>query len=293
MRSTKSVRFISYLELTKPKTVALLAWTSIATTLVASHRYQVSISYHAWVASIIAITLASAGCNSVTSYLDRDIDAKMERTMHRPLPSMRIRPAERGLYFGMSLLGLSLVLGWLLGLLPFTCLALGAFDNIVIYSLWLKRRKTINIVLGGLSGAFPALFGWFVVTDKGLLEAMMIAGLVVAWIPTHIWSLAIFFCDDYRRAKIPMLPVIDFRKGLRCILGSVVSMFLLSMVLWYTAGFGWVYLVIAFPIGMVILGSNLAFFFHPTKGNARKMFKLSSPYLAIVFFAMVLDSLIL
>ncbi|MFQ6085120.1 MAG: heme o synthase [Candidatus Bathyarchaeia archaeon] len=287
------MRLISYLELTKPKTVALLVWTSIATTLVATHRYQVALSSYIWVASIIAITLATAGCNSVTSYLDRDVDARMERTTRRPLPSMRIHPAQRGLYFGMSLLGLSFVLGWLLGLLPFTCLALGAFDNIVIYSLLLKRRNPVNIVLGGLSGGFPALFGWFVVTDKGLLEAVMIAGLVVAWIPTHIWSLAIFFSDDYRRAKIPMLPIIDFRKAIRCILGSVVSMFLLSMVLWYTGGFGWVYLVVAFPIGMVVLGGSLAFFFHPTKGNAWKMFKLSSPYLALVFFAMVLDSLIL
>lgn len=246
------------------------------------------------IAALAAITTTTAGCNTVTCYIDRDIDAVMRRTVRRPIPSGRIAPSERALAWGLSLIAVGLILGLWMNFVSFVILLLGVLDNVVVYSLWLKRRNPVNIILGGLSGGLPAMFGWTVVTGSVSVLSVLLAGLVVLWIPSHIWSLAIFSKDDYARANVPMLPVvIDERVALRCIVATVVLMIPFSLGVYWVGGFGWMYSVTAVVAGLAVLVLNLHLFVYPTRENAYRAFKVSSPYLFVLFLSMVLDKALL
>ncbi len=279
----------SYLDVTKPSTVALLVFTSataMAIAALSANWFVPSVS----VAALVAITAATAGCNTITCYIDRDIDAMMRRTSHRPIPAGRIAPAERALLWGLFLIAVGLMLGFWISLLSFVILLLGVLDNVVVYSLWLKRRNPVNIILGGFSGGLPAMFGWSVVTGSINLLSVLLAGLVVLWIPGHIWSLALFSKDDYARANVPMLPVvIEEKAALRCIVATVVLMIPFSLGVYWVGGFGWIYAATAVIVGLVILALNLQLFVRPTRENAYRAFKVSSPYLFVLFLSMVLD----
>lgn len=241
---------------------------------------------------MVAITAASAGCDTLTSYLDRDIDAVMYRTQRRPIPSGRIAP-NRALVWGvfLSVVGLGLAL-WI-NLLSFIWIALGIFDNVVVYSLFLKRRNSLNIILGGISGGLPVMFGWSAVTGDVELLPVLLAALVVLWIPGHIWSLAIFTKDDYARARVPMLPVVTkLSTALRCIVSTIVLMIPFSLWIFVEGGFGLIYLTVAVLFGLSVLYINLKLFVHPDSKVAYRAFKISSPYLFALFLAMIVDSFV-
>jgi protoheme IX farnesyltransferase len=243
--------------------------------------------------AITAITLATAGCNTVTCYVDRDIDAVMLRTMHRPIPSGRIAPPERALYWGLFLIAAALLMSIWLNVLSFLVVLAGVLDNVVVYSLLLKRRNPLNIVLGGFSGGLPALFGWSAVAGTVNLLSVLLAGLVVLWIPSHIWSLALFSKEDYARVGVPMLPVVMKEKSaLRCIVSTVLLMIPFSLGVYWLGDFGWVYATFSIVLGIVVLILNVYLFAHPTKQNAYRAFKVSSPYLFFLFLGMILDRVV-
>jgi len=147
-------RILTYYEFTKPKIWYLLVFTSLTATFVATRILGYSFSILGWLIAAAAITCGTAGCNSLTNYNDRDIDAVMARTKNRPLPSGRIQPSS-ALRFGLVLIGISLVLAAVLNLFSLLWMALGILDNVGVYSLLLKRRSSSNILLGGFSGALP------------------------------------------------------------------------------------------------------------------------------------------
>jgi protoheme IX farnesyltransferase len=282
-----------YIEVTKPKTVALLVFTSVATMTI-SALSQKWFAPPTILASLIAITASTAGCNTVTCYIDRDIDAIMHRTSHRPIPTGRIAPPELALAWGLFLIAVGLVLGLWINVLSFVILLLGVLDNVVVYSLWLKRRNPVNIVLGGFSGGLPAMFGWSTVSGTFGLLPVLLAGLVVLWIPSHIWSLALLSKEDYARAGVPMLPVVmEEKAALRCIVATVILMIPFSLAVYWEGGFGWIYAASALALGAVVLFVNLYLFIRPTRGNAYRAFKVSSPYLFLLFFSMVIDRVLL
>jgi len=279
----------NYIEVTKPKTVALLVFTSVATMMIAALS-ETSMVPILMLAGLIAITTSAAGCNTVTCYIDKDIDAVMRRTSRRPLPTGRIAPPERALVWGLFLIATGLVLGLWINAVSFVILFLGVLDNVVVYSLWLKRRNPLNIVLGGFSGGLPAMFGWSAITGTITLLPVLLAGLVVLWIPSHIWSLAILSKDDYARAGVPMLPVVMKEKAaLRCIVATVILMIPFSLAVYWEGGFGWIYAASALVLGAVVLLLNLYLFARPTRDNAYLAFKVSSPYLFLLFLSMVVD----
>lgn len=283
----------SYVELTKPRTVFLRVFTSLAAMVVASHLNSVLLPLEAWITAILAITAGCAGCNAVTCYVDRDLDSIMVRTQKRPLPSRKIQPSERALYVGLALITSSLVIAGFRNLLSFMSIALGAFDNVVVYSLALKRKNPLNIVLGGISGGLPVIFGWAYVTNSINLTTIMMAALVVLWIPNHIWSLALKFKEDYEKANVPMLPVvIEEKKALRCIVSTSFLSVVFSLGLFFFGTFGLVYLLIAGISGGLMSLLNLWLFAKPTKQNAWLVFKFSSPYLAVIFLSMILDTIL-
>ncbi len=283
----------NYVEVTKPKSVILLVFTSVATMAIAA----LSIDWlvpSMLVAAVIAVTAATAGCNTITCYIDRDIDAVMQRTSHRPIPSRRIAPPERALFWGLLLIAVGLVLGLLINPLSSLILLLGVLDNVIVYSLLLKRRSSINIVLGGVSGGLPVIFGWTVITGTISVLSILLAGLVVLWIPSHIWSLALFSKEDYARAGVPMLPVVmNEKSALRCIVSTVILMIPFSLAIYWQGVFGWIYAVTAVVLGAVVLAVNVQLFADPTQQNSYRAFKVSSPYLFFLFLSLVFDRLLL
>ena len=280
----------NYVEVTKPPIVSLLVFTSFATMIVAWSQTLLPITPTLVVAAIAAITAASAGCDTLTSYLDRDIDKIMHRTRHRPIPSGRITP-KRALIWGLLLSAIGLVVAYWINPLSFVWIGLGVVDNVIIYSLLLKRRSSLNIILGGVSGGLPVMFGWSAVTNGIALLPILLAALVVLWIPGHIWSLAIFTKDDYQRANIPMLPVVTkLKTALRCIVSTIVLMIPFSLWIFLAGHFGLIYLAAAVLFGAWVLYINLRLFIHPTNEMAYKAFKVSSPYLFALFCAMIIDA---
>src|SRR5438552_8716832 len=161
--ASAKTQVLTYYEYTKPKIWYLLVFTSLTATFVATRVLSMSLNALSWLTTGIAIIAGTAGCNALTNYHDRDIDAVMMRTRHRPLPSGRITP-RAALRFGLALISVSLILAVLLNLFSLLRMPLGILDNVGVYSLLLKRRSSLNILLGGFSGGLPVLFGWSAVT---------------------------------------------------------------------------------------------------------------------------------
>src|SRR5919108_1122268 len=216
--------FRDYYELTKPKIWYLLVFTAFAAALTASLLFDVYVSPLTWILIVGGVAAGSAAADTLTSFNDRDIDAVMDRTKGRPIPSGRVSP-RNALMFGLILVVISLVFAWLINIWAFALMGFGLFDNIIVYSKWLKRRSQTNIILGGFSGGAPALIGYVAVTTQNIEIGLIMAGLVFLWIPTHIWSLALHVKKDYTKASIPMLTVISSeRKSVRIIAGTTLMM---------------------------------------------------------------------
>jgi protoheme IX farnesyltransferase len=279
-------------EVTKPPIVLLLAFTSIATMIVAWNRILIQFNPGTFLIAFAAITASSAGCDTLTSYIDRDIDSVMKRTKHRPIPSGRIR-ANRALAWGLLLSGIGVALAFSINVLSCLWISLGVLDNVIVYSLLLKRHSPTNIILGGISGGLPVMFGWSAVANNVTLLPILLAALVVLWIPGHIWSLAIFTKEDYTRARVPMLPVVTkLKTALRCIVSTIVMMIPFSLWIFFEGNFGLIYLGTALAFGALVLYINVKLFLHPTDELAYSAFKVSSPYLFALFLAMIIDSFV-
>lgn len=284
-------RVWKYIEVTKPSTVALLVFTCVGAMVAAGGVGQLSPG--GWIAALVAITAGCAAADTLTCYIDRDIDALMDRTKGRPLPGKRIYPPEKALVWGLLLAALSLGLSALLTPLAVLWMFLGLFDNVVIYSLLAKRRTCINILLGSLSGGMPALFGWAAVRGDATWIPLLISLLVITWTPNHIWNLAIRYRDDYARANVPMLPVVtNLRRAVTLIALSVVLMVIESLLLGIVGDLGVVYLILATLGGLVSLAGHAYLFLRPSERSAWLMFKLSSLYLALIFTGVIVDSLV-
>ncbi|MFZ5899484.1 MAG: heme o synthase [Bacillota bacterium] len=279
----------AYIQVTKPVSVALLVFTAVAMMVVARAGHP--FTWGQFLVATLAVTLACAGANAVSCYVDRDIDAVMGRTSHRPIPSGRIYPPVRALYWGLALFAASLAFAWSLNFAAWLCLWGGMLGYVGIYSLWLKRRSTWNIILGGFSGGLPALFGWAAVTGSVNLLSLLVAALVVLWIPNHIWSLAFFYRDEYARVKVPMLPVVtEPKKALHCLLMTVILMALVSVGIYFAGDWGALYLVTAVILGLAALALSVNVYLNPAPQKAWLLFKFSSPYLGILFLAMMIDA---
>ncbi|MFQ5762155.1 MAG: heme o synthase, partial [Candidatus Bathyarchaeia archaeon] len=202
----------AYLELTKPRIWGLLTFTSFATMLLASAEIYGRASAGLVGLGLASISMAGAGSEAVTSYLERDIDGRMTRTRHRPVPSGRISPPRKALYFGVALLAVSLGLAGAINAASLILVSLGALNNILIYTILAKRTTSLNILFGSFGGAAPTLFGWAVVAGALSLPAVLLAFLIIVWTPWHIWALAYCYREDYRGVGVPMLTAVKSEK---------------------------------------------------------------------------------
>ena len=305
--STTKIRIKTYYELTKPKIWYLLVFTAFGAAITASNVYNVEISIGTWILMIAGVAAGSAAANTLTNYHDRDIDAIMDRTKERPIPSKRIFPAEKARDFGLVLAGISIACsfgimyttGFWNGIWCGVFMVFGLADNILIYSHVLKRKSQLNIILGGFSGGAPAMIGFAAVTLTGLWDfGLIIGGLVFIWIPMHIWALTLHFRDDYQKVNVPMLTaVLSEKTSARVIAGTTLMMVLFSVVPFFLVipetgepVMGEVYLYTAIASGalMVILSAWVVS--KPTEKSSWVLFKFSSPYLAVLFIALMVDS---
>ena len=280
----------NYYELTKPKIWYLLVFTAFASALTASFLSHIVVQPITWVLIIGAIAAGSAAADTLTGYNDRDIDGIMERTKQRPIPSGRISP-HNALVFGLILAAISLVLAWLINIWAFALMGFGLFDNIIVYSKWLKRSSRTNIILGGFSGGIPALIGYVAITTQNIEIGLIMASLVFLWIPPHIWSLALHARKDYRKAGVPMLPVVsDEKNSVRIIAVTTLIMVLFSILPFSFNHFGQIYLITASISGAIILALSIWLMLKPNERGSWIVFKFSSPYLATLFIALIVDS---
>ena len=283
--------FRDYYELTKPKIWYLLVFTAFGSALTASFLFDIPISAGMWILLILGVAAGSAAADTLTGYNDRDIDAIMDRTKGRPIPSGRISP-RNAFIFGIILAAISLVCSWFLNIYAFALMAFGLFDNIIVYSKWLKRTSQANIVLGGFSGGAPAMIGYVAVTTQSIEIGIIMAGLVFLWIPTHIWSLALHSRKDYAKAGIPMLPVVqNEKKSVRIIAVTTILMVLFSIFPFFINEFGLIYVLTASVFGAAMLALSLWLLIRPSEKAAWTVFKFSSPYLTAIFIAFIVDAL--
>ena len=304
--STK-IRFKTYYELTKPKIWYLLVFTAFGDAITASNVYDVEISIGTWILMIAGVAAGSAAANTLTNYHDRDIDAIMDRTKERPIPSKRIFPAEKARDFGLVLaaisiacaFGISYTTSFWNGIWCGAFMLFGLADNILVYSHALKRKSQLNIILGGFSGGAPAMIGFAAVTLTGLWDfGLIIAGLVFIWIPMHIWALTLHFRDDYRKVDVPMLTaVLSEKTSARVIAGTTLMMVLFSVVPFFLVNpdtgepvMGEVYLYTAIASGILMILLSVWVVAKPTEKSSWVLFKFSSPYLAVLFIALMVDS---
>jgi protoheme IX farnesyltransferase len=283
-------RIKNYYELTKPKIWYLLVFTAFGAALTASLLFKIEVTPLQWFLLLTGVAAGSAAADTITGYNDRDIDAIMERTKTRPIPSGRISP-KNALIFGLILTTVSLVCAWLINYIALGLMAFGLFDNIIVYSKWLKRRSQANIILGGFSGAAPALIGYVAVTTQNIEIGLVMAALVFFWIPTHIWSLALHVKKDYTKARVPMLPVVaDERTSVRVIAITTLLMVAFSIVPFFLNQFGLIYLITATVFGIVMILLSTWLMVRPSERASWMVFKFSSPYLTALFIAFILDA---
>ncbi|MER2634526.1 MAG: heme o synthase [Rhizobiaceae bacterium] len=191
-----------YLELLKPRVMSLVVFTALVGLVAAPGAINPFIA----VVAILCIAVGAGASGALNMWYDADIDAVMSRTARRPIPSGRVQP-EQALAFGLTLSALSVMtLGVLVNWLSGALLAFTIFFYVVVYSMWLKRSTPQNIVIGGAAGAFPPMIGWAAVTGSVGLESVLLFLITFLWTPPHFWALALYKCDDYGRAGIPMMP---------------------------------------------------------------------------------------
>ena len=282
------------IEISKPRIIVLLVITAVTSMYAASKLVSGTpqLEYLDYLHIIVAGSLASAGSSALNHYYDRDIDPKMSRTSSRPIPSGRMN-ASNVLLYGLIVSCVSVIYGFFaLNAISAFFIAVGIFSYVIIYTVWLKRRNTSNIVIGGIAGSAAAWAGWAAATGSMDLLGFLVGFLVFVWTPSHFWCLAMKIKDEYAQAEVPMLPVvIGMQKTSKFILGNTLILIPYSLILILIPdGLGIVYAIIASVSGGLMLVYHYKLTKTPTSEFAWKAYKVTAPYLTIIFVAVALDA---
>jgi protoheme IX farnesyltransferase len=279
-----------YLELTKPKVTLLNLFVAMTSFVLAEYP---SVNWTMFSLFSVVGYLAVGGSCALNCYLDRDLDAIMDRTSKRAIPSGAVLP-RMAAFFGLLLLASGLALSWVFfGPLAATIIFTGSFVYVVVYTRWLKRYASWGVVIGGISGSMAAFYGWAATGSLFTITPLLIAALDFLWTPGHLWGLAIRNADDYRKAGVPALPVIaGAKKSSYCILAFNVSTIGLSMLFPALGGAGLVYFSLASISGIVLLWESWRLVDLPSPSQAFRVFLSSMPYLAVILVSLLLDKLL-
>jgi protoheme IX farnesyltransferase len=280
----------AYLALTKPRIIELLLVTTVPTQIVAERGLP-----PLWlvVCTVLGGAFAAGGAHAVNMYVDRDIDRIMERTQNRPLVTGEIEP-RNALVFAVVLEVVAFALLWATVNLLSAVLAVSAcLFYVFVYTLWLKRTSSHNIVIGGAAGAVPVLIGWSSVTGSLGWAPVVLFAIIVIWTPPHFWALAIKYRDEYSAAEVPMLPaVVSLHTTAVRIIGYSVALWALTLLFSPVAGMGHLYLGAALVLGGVFLWMAVRLLKRPTSKDAMRLFGYSITYITLLFGAMAADQLL-
>ncbi|QKQ72567.1 heme o synthase [Nostoc sp. TCL240-02] len=281
----------SYYQLTKPRIIPLLLITTAGSMWIAA---KGEVDPLLLLVTLTGGTLAAASAQTINCIYDRDIDYDMERTRHRPMPSGKVQPRD-ALIFAIALATISFTL---LAVFANLLAALLAFSGIVFYILvythWLKRHTTQNIVVGGAAGAIPALVGWAAVTGTLSWSAWLLFGIVFLWTPPHFWALALMIRDDYAKVGIPMLPVIegDTATVRQIWYYTLVTVFATVLLVYPLGASGILYGAIAVSLGGLFIHKSWRLLHNPEDhAVAKELFLYSISYMMLLCLGMVVDSL--
>ncbi len=283
-------RVLAFVALTKPRIIELLLVETVPVMIVAEKGVP---SVWLIVATVLGGTLAAGGANAFNMYLDRDVDRLMDRTKDRPLVTGEVTPTET-LTFAFVLETVSFA--WLWGFVNFLSAVLAVCATlfyVFVYTIWLKRTSTRNIVIGGAAGAVPVLVGWSAVTNSLDWPAVVLFLIVFYWTPPHFWALAIRYREDYLAAEIPMLPSVASMKVVTSrILGYTLVLWALTLLFAPVAGMGWIYTTSAVVLGAMFIWLAIGVARQPEPGRAMRLFGWSITYLVLLFAAMAADQIV-
>lgn len=285
-----------YIEVSKPRIVIVLVITAV-TSMLAATRFD-GTPNSAWDISILKLfflivcgSLSSMGASAINQFYDKNIDNLMVRTSKRPIPSGRLK-ANNVLIYGLALCVAAVILAWLtLNPMATFMIALGIFFYVVIYTLLLKRRNVWNIVIGGFAGSAAAMAGWATTTNSIDLLGFLVGWIVFMWTPPHFWCLAIKTREEYSKANIPMLPVVYGDKVTAKYIFTNSLILIPYSISLYFFGLGILYLVVAIVSGTLMTIYHYKLLQNPNPDFAWKAYKVTAPYLVIIFIAIALDSL--
>lgn len=282
--------FKEIVEISKPRIIVLLVITAVTSMYAASKLVGPELDNLSLLHIIVAGTLASAGSSALNHYYDRDIDTKMTRTSQRPIPSGRMTKSQV-LIYGLVVSCISVIYGYF-ALNPISAffIAVGIFVYVIIYTAWLKRLNPSNIVIGGIAGSAAAWAGWSAATGSMDWLGFLIGFLVFVWTPSHFWCLAMKIKDEYAKAEVPMLPVvIGMQRTSKYILANTLILLPYSLMI-SAFGMGLIYTIIAAASGGLMLAYHFKLVKNPTSEFAWKAYKVTAPYLTIIFVAIALDA---
>ncbi|HEY7628944.1 MAG TPA: heme o synthase [Ilumatobacteraceae bacterium] len=279
-----------YIALTKPRIIELLLITTVPTMVLAQRGWP---SWSLVAVTLVGGTLAAGGANAINMVVDRDIDKLMPRTQGRPLVTGLIEPRS-ALVFALTLEVVAFAVLWIGANLLSATLALSAtLFYVFVYTLWLKRTSTQNIVIGGAAGAVPVLVGWAAVRDEVAWSPVLLFVVMFLWTPPHFWALAIRYTEDYRAANVPMLPVVETAEATaRKIVMYTVAMIAFTIALAPVAHLGPIYTVTAALAGALFLWSAVDLGHNPTPQRSMRVFGFSITYVTVLFAAMTVDVLV-
>jgi len=283
-------RAAAYVALTKPRIIELLLVTTVPTMVVAARGLP-----SGWLvlATLVGGTLAAGGANAINMVADRDIDRLMKRTCNRPLVTGELQPGP-ALVFAVALELLAFVeLAALVNVLSAVLALSATLFYVFVYTLWLKRTSSHNIVIGGAAGAVPVLVGWSAVTGRLDVAPLVLFAVIFAWTPPHFWALALRYRDDYAAAEIPMLPVVvSFARTARQIVIYTVVLWAVSLWFGGVAGMGVVYWTAALVLGAGFVAVTVRLARDGSPKRAMGVFNYSISYLSLLFAAMAVDALV-
>ena len=278
-----------YLTLLKPRVMSLVVFTGMAGLIAAPGELHPVLA----AVAILCIAVAAGAAGAINMWYDRDIDAVMERTRHRPIPAGRVEPAE-ALAFGVALSLFSVMLmGVAVNWMAAGLLALANGFYVFVYTMWLKRRTPQNIVIGGAAGAVPPVIGWTAVTGHIDIEAVALFLIIFLWTPPHFWALSLYRARDYAKAGVPMLPVVAGAAATRRqILVYTLLLLPASLLPVVFATAGALYGATAILLGGTFLAMALAVLRDPGETAARRMFGFSILYLFLLFAVLIAERIL-
>ncbi len=277
----------AYIKLTKPKQTFLLVLTSVFTYIGFGGRSLADL-----MKLLTAITSSVSGSTAINMVLDSDIDSMMDRTRMRPIPRGIVSEA-RAAVFGIILISLGLGLSTLLNSWVVLSVMLGIMFDLLVYTLWAKRKTPLSIVYGGVAGGAPSLAGYAAARGCLDLVSLLVVLITAAWIPAHVWYISIYYIEDYRKAGVPMLPVaVGIRQAARIITAFIAMMVLAELFLFLIGEFSIIYLAIALIPTLFLLYKAAIYAKNPNIEDARRMYKLASPVEGLAFMAMLVDRLL-